>query len=475
MGKITGFIDVDRKEREYESVTSRVNHFKEFIVPLKSSEVSKQGSRCMDCGIPYCHQGCPVNNLIPEWNDLAFKKDWERALNTLHSTNNFPEFTGRICPAPCEASCTLNLTDNPVTIKNIECSLVDMGWENGWIKPQLPLVKTNKKVAVIGSGPSGMACAQQLARSGHQVTVFEKSSRIGGLLRIGIPDFKMEKHLIDRRIFQMEEEGVNFKTNVHISEKKQIKELVNNYDALAICIGAEKPRDLAINNRNLKGIHFAMEFLSQQNAKIAGEIIDPDLEINANGKNVLVIGGGDTGSDCVGTSNRQGAKSVKQLELLSEPPKKENKLLTWPNWPMKLRTSSSHEEGCEREWSVLSKSFIGENGIVTGLNGIGVEWIKNSDGSLKMSEIKNSEFEIKADLILLAMGFLHTNHDGLVKSLDLDLDARGNINADTNNYLTSKRKIFSAGDSRRGQSLVVWAIKEGRDCASSINDFLLNS
>ena len=475
MGKTTGFIDIDRKEREYESVTSRVNHFKEFIVPLKSSEVSKQGSRCMDCGIPYCHQGCPVNNLIPEWNDLAFKKDWERALNTLHSTNNFPEFTGRICPAPCEASCTLNLTDNPVTIKNIECSLVDMGWENGWIKPQLPLVKTNKKVAVIGSGPSGMACAQQLARSGHQVTVFEKSSRIGGLLRIGIPDFKMEKHLIDRRIFQMEEEGVNFKTNVHISEKKQIKELVNNYDALAICIGAEKPRDLEINNRNLKGIHFAMEFLSQQNAKIAGEIIDPDMEINANGKNVLVIGGGDTGSDCVGTSNRQGAKSVKQLELLSEPPKKENKLLTWPNWPMKLRTSSSHEEGCEREWSVLSKSFIGENGIVTGLNGIGVEWIKNSDGSLKMSEIKNSEFEIKADLILLAMGFLHTNHDGLVKSLDLDLDARGNINADTNNYLTSKRKIFSAGDSRRGQSLVVWAIKEGRDCASSINDFLLNS
>ncbi len=475
MGKTTGFIDVDRKEREYESVTSRVNHFKEFIVPLKSSEVSKQGSRCMDCGIPYCHQGCPVNNLIPEWNDLAFKKDWERALNTLHSTNNFPEFTGRICPAPCEASCTLNLTDNPVTIKNIECSLVDMGWENGWIKPQLPLVKTNKKVAVIGSGPSGMACAQQLARSGHQVTVFEKSSRIGGLLRIGIPDFKMEKHLIDRRIFQMEEEGVNFKTNVYISEKKQIKELVNNYDALAICIGAEKPRDLEINNRNLQGIHFAMEFLSQQNDKIAGERIDPDKEISANGKNVLVIGGGDTGSDCVGTSNRQGAKSVKQLELLSEPPKKENKLLTWPNWPMKLRTSSSHEEGCEREWSVLSKSFIGENGIVTGLNGIGVEWTKNSDGQLKMSEIKNSEFEIKADLILLAMGFLHTNHDGLVKSLDLDLDARGNINADTNNYLTSKRKIFSAGDSRRRQSLVVWAIKEGRDCASSINDFLLNS
>ena len=475
MGKTTGFIDVDRKEREYESVTSRVNHFKEFIVPLKSSEVSKQGSRCMDCGIPYCHQGCPVNNLIPEWNDLAFKKDWERALNTLHSTNNFPEFTGRICPAPCEASCTLNLTDNPVTIKNIECSLVDMGWENGWIKPQLPLVKTNKKVAVIGSGPSGMACAQQLARSGHQVTVFEKSSRIGGLLRIGIPDFKMEKHLIDRRIFQMEEEGVNFKTNVHISDKKQIQELVNDFDALAICTGAEKPRDLEINNRNLKGIHFAMEFLSQQNNKIAGERIDPDLEINAKDKNVLVIGGGDTGSDCVGTSNRQGAKSVKQLELLSEPPKKENKLLTWPNWPMKLRTSSSHEEGCEREWSVLSKSFIGENGIVTGLNGIGVEWIKDSDEQLKMSEIKNSEFEIKADLILLAMGFLHTNHDGLVKSLDLDLDARGNINADTNNYLTSKRKIFSAGDSRRGQSLVVWAIKEGRDCASSINDFLLNS
>ena len=475
MGKTTGFIDIDRKEREYEPASSRINHFKEFIVPLKSSEVSKQGARCMDCGIPYCHQGCPVNNLIPEWNDLAFKKDWERALNTLHSTNNFPEFTGRICPAPCEASCTLNLTDNPVTIKNIECSLVDMGWEEGWIKPQLSSAKTDKKVAVIGSGPSGLACAQQLARLGHKVTVFEKSSRIGGLLRIGIPDFKMEKHLIDRRVLQMQREGVVFETDVYINDKSQLKELMNAFDALAICIGAEKPRDLEINNRNLKGIYFAMEFLSQQNDRIAGKKIDSDLEINAKGKNVLVIGGGDTGSDCVGTSNRQGAKSVKQLELLSEPPKKENKLLTWPNWPMKLRTSSSHEEGCEREWSVLSKSFIGKNGIVTGLNGIGVEWMKNPDGSFKMSEIKNSEFEIKADLILLAMGFLHTDHNGLIENLNLDLDSRGNINADTNSYLTSKNKIFSAGDARRGQSLVVWAIKEGRECASSINDFLLNS
>ena len=348
MGKTTGFIDVDRKEREYESVTSRVNHFKEFIVPLKSSEVSKQGSRCMDCGIPYCHQGCPVNNLIPEWNDLAFKKDWERALNTLHSTNNFPEFTGRICPAPCEASCTLNLTDNPVTIKNIECSLVDMGWENGWIKPQLPLVKTNKKVAVIGSGPSGMACAQQLARSGHQVTVFEKSSRIGGLLRIGIPDFKMEKHLIDRRMSQMEAEGVEFRVNSNIGKDIKIEELNKNFDAIAFCGGSENPRDLPVNGRELKGVHFAMEFLSQQNDRVAGNKIDPKIEITAKGKNVLVIGGGDTGSDCVGTSNRQGAKSVTQLELLDQPPEKENKALTWPNWPLKLRTSTSHQEGCDR-------------------------------------------------------------------------------------------------------------------------------
>ena len=475
MGKTTGFIEIDRQERKYEPASSRIKHYKEFIVPLNSSEVSKQGARCMDCGIPYCHQGCPVNNLIPEWNDLAYKKDWKRALKVLHSTNNFPEFTGRICPAPCEASCTLNLTDNPVAIKNIECSLVDMGWKEGWINPQIPSNHTGKKVAVIGSGPSGLACAQQLARSGHEVAVYEKSSRIGGLLRIGIPDFKMEKGLIDRRVDQMQKEGVVFETDAHIYDKKQLKSILKNFDALAICTGAEKPRNLEIDNRDLNGIHFAMEFLSQQNDRIAGKKVNPNIEITAKGKNVLVIGGGDTGSDCVGTSNRQGAKSVKQLELLSEPPKNENKLLTWPNWPMKLRTSSSHEEGCKREWSVLTKSFIGKNGNVTGLNSVGVDWKKNLNGSFEMTEIENSAFEIKADLVLLAMGFVHTNHNGLVENLNLDLDQRGNISADENSYTTSKNKIFTAGDARRGQSLVVWAIREGRQCASSINNFLLKS
>jgi glutamate synthase (NADPH/NADH) small chain len=474
MGKTTGFIDIQRKDRSYEPASKRIKHYREFALPLNNLEVSKQGARCMDCGIPYCHQGCPVNNLIPEWNDLAFKKEWRRALELLHSTNNFPEFTGRVCPAPCETSCTLNLTDNPVTIKNIECSLVDMGWQEGWINPQLSLIKTNKKVAVIGSGPSGLSCAQQLARSGHEVVVFEKNSRIGGLLRIGIPDFKMEKTLIDRRILQMENEGVEFRTNVCIGKDLQIETIIEDFDAVTLCMGSEEPRNLDIPGRNSKGIHFAMEFLSQQNDRIAGLLIDPNSEISANGKDVLVIGGGDTGSDCVGTSNRQGAKSVRQLELLAEPPEKENKLLTWPNWPMKLRTSSSHEEGCEREWSILSKSFVHKNDNVLGLKGINVEWNKNSDSNLEMKELKSSEINIKADLVLLAMGFLHTNHSGVVKTLNLNLDIRGNIKADVRNYLTSSNKVFTAGDSRRGQSLVVWAIKEGRECAAAINGFLLN-
>ena len=473
MGNPTGFLEIDKKERNYEDPKDRLKHFKEFIVPLTNEEVSKQGSRCMDCGIPYCHQGCPVNNLIPDWNDLVYKHEWKKALDTLHSTNNFPEFTGRICPAPCEAACTLNLTDNPVSIKTIECSIVDYGWEKGWIKPQLPKKHTDKKVAIIGSGPAGLACAQQLARLGHGVVVYEKNERIGGLLRIGIPDFKMEKTLIDRRMAQMQSEGVQFKTNSEIGNNISTNQIIDNFDAVSVCIGSEVPRNLEVKGRNLKGIHFAMDFLSQQNDMVAGKTISKDILISAKGKKVLVIGGGDTGSDCVGTSNRQGATSVHQLELLPQPPVNENKQLTWPNWPMKLRTSTSHQEGCERQWSILTKSFEGnENGEVTKLICVEVEWKKSEDGSMKMIEVKDSEFEIEADLVLLAMGFVHPIHEGLVNNLSLKLDQRGNVEADEISFKTSSDKVFVAGDCRRGQSLVVWAISEGRKCAERIDNFL---
>ncbi|MDA9632499.1 glutamate synthase subunit beta, partial [Alphaproteobacteria bacterium] len=390
MGKTTGFMELDRVERSYEPTEDRIKHFKEFLIPLDPKEVSKQGARCMDCGIPYCHQGCPVNNLIPDWNDMVYNNRWKEALDLLHSTNNFPEFTGRICPAPCEASCTLNITDNPVAIKTIECSVVDRGWEEGWIKPQISSKKSDKKVAVIGSGPSGLACAQQLARAGHSVVVFEKNERIGGLLRIGIPDFKMEKTLIDRRMSQMKLEGVEFRVNSHVGKNISMEELNNEFQAMAFCGGSEHPRDLPVEGRELKGVYFAMEFLSQQNDRVSGKTINSEIEISAKGKNVLVIGGGDTGSDCVGTSNRQGAKSVTQLELLDQPPEKEDKALTWPNWPMKMRTSTSHQEGCERNWSVLTKSFEGKDGEVSKLNCVKVEWIKSDDGRTKMSEIKGS-------------------------------------------------------------------------------------
>ena len=473
MGNPTGFLEIDKKERNYEDPKDRLKHFKEFIVPLTNEEVSKQGSRCMDCGIPYCHQGCPVNNLIPDWNDLVYKHEWKKALDTLHSTNNFPEFTGRICPAPCEAACTLNLTDNPVSIKTIECSIVDYGWEKGWIKPQLPKKHTDKKVAIIGSGPAGLACAQQLARLGHSVVVYEKNERIGGLLRIGIPDFKMEKTLIDRRMAQMQSEGVQFKTNSEIGNNISTNQIIDNFDAVSVCIGSEVPRDLEVKGRNLKGIHFAMDFLSQQNDIVAGKTISKDILISAKGKKVLVIGGGDTGSDCVGTSNRQGATSVHQLELLPQPPVNENKQLTWPNWPMKLRTSTSHQEGCERQWSILTKSFEGnENGEVTKLICVEVEWKKSEDGSMEMIEVEDSEFEIEADLVLLAMGFVHPIHEGLVNNLSLKLDQRGNVEADEISFKTSSDKVFVAGDCRRGQSLVVWAISEGRKCAERIDNFL---
>ena len=475
MGKATGFMEIDRIERDYEPVEDRIKHFKEFMVPLSPEKVSEQGARCMDCGIPYCHQGCPVNNLIPDWNEMVYSGKWRDALDLLHSTNNFPEFTGRICPAPCESSCTLNITDSPVAIKTIECSVVDRGWDEGWIKPQLPSKHTDKKVAVIGSGPSGLACAQQLARAGHAVVVFEKNARIGGLLRIGIPDFKMEKTLIDRRMAQMQSEGVESRVNSNVGKNVSIENLNKEFDAIAFCGGSETPRNLPVPGRDLKGVYFAMEFLSQQNDRVSGKVVNADIEILAKGKKVLVIGGGDTGSDCVGTSNRQGAISVTQLELLDQPPEKENKALTWPNWPMKLRTSSSHQEGCERNWSVLTKSFEGKNGNVNKLNCVNVEWLKDSDGKMKMVEVEGSIFSFEADLVLLAMGFVHPIHEGLINDLKVNLTPAGNLDANEVKYQTSIKKFFAAGDSRRGQSLVVWAIKEGRQCAHSIDNFLMGS
>ncbi|MBT9498631.1 MAG: glutamate synthase subunit beta [Zoogloea sp.] len=482
MGKPTGFLEYQRLSEAYAPVEQRLKHYKEFVDHLTDEEAAKQGARCMDCGVPFCNSGCPVNNIIPDWNDLVFRGNWKEAIEVLHSTNNFPEFTGRICPAPCEAACTLNINTEAVGIKSIEHAIIDKAWENGWVLPQPPKTKTGKKVAVVGSGPAGLAAAQQLARVGHDVTVFEKSSRIGGLLRYGIPDFKMEKSHIDRRVAQMEAEGVSFRTKVCVGAKPgttginddavevvTADQLKSEFDAVILAAGSEVPRDLPVPGRQLEGVHFALELLVPQNKEVAGDSKNP---ISATGKHVIVIGGGDTGSDCVGTSNRHGALSVTQFEVMPEPPKEENRPMTWPYWPIKMRTSSSHEEGCQREFAVSTKEFIGENGKVKALRTVELEW---KDG--KPSEVAGSERELPADLVLFAMGF--TNPVGsLLEAFGVDKDGRGNAKATTDGegcYATNVAKVFAAGDVRRGQSLVVWAIREGRQAAREVDTFLMGS
>jgi glutamate synthase (NADPH) small chain len=467
MGKVTGFLEFERLQETAEDKNARTKHYREFVAHLTDEQASVQGARCMDCGTPFCMSGCPVSNIIPDWNDLVYRQDWQVALDTLHSTNNFPEFTGRVCPAPCEEACTLRINADPVGIKSIEHAIIDKGWEQGWVTPQVPEHKTGKRVAVIGSGPAGLACAQQLARVGHDVVVFEKNDRIGGLLRYGIPDFKMEKHLIDRRVEQMQAEGVEFRVNQHVGVNVPASKVLAEFEALVLSGGAEAPRDLPVPGRELQGVHFAMEFLPQQNKVVAGDKVAN--QIMATGKHVIVIGGGDTGSDCVGTSNRHGAKTVAQFELLDKPDDPLRNPV-WPYWPTRLRTSSSHEEGASRDWSIATKSFVGENGKVKALKAIRLKW----DGG-KMSEIPGSEFEMPADLVLLAMGFLGPTQNGLLEELGVEKNARSNVRADTEGYLTSIAKVFTAGDMRRGQSLVVWAIREGRQCAHAVDEFLMGS
>jgi glutamate synthase (NADPH/NADH) small chain len=494
MGKVTGFMEYQRLEEAAEAPQARRQHWREFVVHLSDEQAAIQGARCMDCGIPFCNNGCPVNNIIPDFNDLVYRHDWKTALDVLHSTNNFPEFTGRVCPAPCEAACTLNLDDAPVGIKSIEHKIIDKGWEEGWVVPQPPATASGKRVAIVGSGPAGLAAAQQLARAGHAVTVFEKNDRIGGLLRYGIPDFKMEKSHIDRRITQMQAEGVTFRPGVLVSKgelghgitnwaKETIDpaRLLEDFDAVVLAGGSEQSRDLPVPGRDLKGVHFAMEFLPQQNRIVAGDKLGQ--QILATGKHVVVIGGGDTGSDCVGTSNRHGAKSVTQFELLPQPPARENKELTWPYWPVKLRTSSSHEEGVERDWAVTTKRFVGDDkGNVRALVAARVEWQKDAvSGSMKMVEVPGSEFELPADLVLFAMGFV-APVGAVLESFGVERDARGNARAVTDEtrggprpYTTNVPKVFAAGDMRRGQSLVVWAIREGRQCARAVDEFLMGT
>ena len=475
MGKVTGFLEIEREDRDYQPVAERVKHWHEFVLPLPEKEIREQAARCMDCGVPYCHgtsritgapTGCPVNNLIPDWNDLVYRGNWDEAARNLHSTNNFPEFTGRVCPAPCEASCTLNIDENPVTIKTIECEIADRAIAQG-LKPDKPQRKTGKKVAIVGSGPAGLACAQQLARAGHEVHVYERWAKAGGLLRYGIPDFKMEKIHVDRRIEQMQGEGVVFHYNADVGVNVPADKLVKDHAAVVLTGGSESPRDLPIPGRELKGIHFAMDFLPQQNRRVSNEPQGDVEPITAKDKKVIVIGGGDTGSDCIGTSIRQGATSVTNFEIMAQPPEHENKMLTWPDWPLKLRISSSHEEGVTREFAVLTQKFTGENGHVKKLH------CTHVDAAFK--PLPGTEFEIEGDLVLLAMGFVHPVHEGMLKSLKVALDQRGNVSADTNAYQTSLPKVFAAGDMRRGQSLVVWAIREGRQAAHAVDKFLMGS
>jgi glutamate synthase (NADPH/NADH) small chain len=467
MGKITGFLEFERNDRHYEPVGQRIKHWREFVLPLPEADNRTQAARCMDCGVPYCHTGCPVNNQIPDWNDLVYRGNWQEAAQNLHSTNNFPEFTGRVCPAPCEASCTLNIEDNPVTIKTIECAIVDRAFEQGWVKPEPPTVKTGKTVAIVGSGPAGLACAQQLARAGHDVHVFERHAKAGGLLRYGIPDFKMEKHHVDRRVTQLAAEGVVFHYGAHIGVNVPAAKLLADYDAVVLAGGAEKGRELPIPGRELKGVHFAMEFLPQQNRRVSNEPPTDAAPILAGGKHVVVIGGGDTGSDCIGTSIRQGALSVTNFEIMPQPPERENKAMTWPDWPLKLRTSSSHEEGAKRDFAVMTQKFSGTNGQVQKLHCVHVDE--------RMKPVIGTEFEIDADLVLLAMGFVHPVHEGMIAELGLALDPRGNVKADMVSYQSSNPKVFSAGDMRRGQSLVVWAIREGRQAAHAVDKYLMGS
>ncbi len=479
MGKPTGFLEFPRKDRSYAPVADRVTHYCEFSIDLTDAELSTQGARCMDCGIPFCHKACPVNNIIPDWNDLVYQSDWQAASDVLHSTNNFPEFTGRVCPAPCQEACTLNLENDSVTIKTIEHAIVERAWQEGWIQPQIAKHKTGKKVAIVGSGPAGLAAAQQLSRAGHSVRVYEKENRIGGLLRYGIPDFKLDKKIIDRRMAQMMAEGVHFHANTHIGVDVHAMRLMDKFDVVVLTGGSEKPRDLPVPGRNSNGIHFAMDFLRSNSHRVQGDDVAEEDFISAKDKHVVVIGGGDTGSDCIGTSTRHGAASVIQLEIMPKPPEQEDKSTVWPYWPNKMRTSSSQEEGCERMWCVVTKEFVSDDqGNVTAVKCAKVEWTQGESDQWVMTEVAGSEFELKADLVTLAMGFAHPVHEGMLEELGVALDGRGNVNGSSEGsdaYKTSQGGVFVAGDMRRGQSLIVWAIREGRQCARAVDEYLMGS